>query len=263
MSHRFAQTNIQLLNQMHRDGYERQDLSLVLRSYDLAKRLLTGRYRGSGKTFIAHLVGTASILAVLRVPATLVAAGLIHAVYENGDFGDGARGISDARRDLVRTVVGEDVEDYVVRYTSLAWSDQMMQKMQDEIDTLPSVSRDVLLMRLANELEDYLDLGILYCGIAKRRTADYANEKGRIIVNMANKLGFAELAQAMAAAFEEAAKAKIPPVSPLAQQDFSYLIAPLSYQRLMEAVHNRLAKIDAEGKTIPRPQAAANGEEQK
>lgn len=263
MSYQFAQTNIQLLNQMHRDGYRGQDLTLVLRAYDLAVRLLTGRYRGSGKTFIAHLVGTASILAALRVPATLVAAGLIHAIYESGDFGDGAQGISNARRELVKSLVGQEVEEYVARYTALRWSDQVLQKMHREIDALAPIARDVLLMRLANELEDYLDLGILYCGKEKQRTANYANDKGRIMIQIASKLGFADLVQAMASAFEETAKTKIAPVLPLAQHDFSYLIAPLSYQRLMETMQSRLAKIEAVGKTIPRPQGEKAEEEQK
>lgn len=242
MNHRFAQTNLQLLNQMCRDGYPGGDLNLIARSYDLSTRLLTGRYRGSGKTFIAHLVGTASILAALRVRATIVAAGLIHAVYESGDFGDGIEGISNAKRELVRTAVGGEVEDCVAKYTSLRWSLQVMVKIHDEVDGLDPESRDVLLIRLANELEDYLDLGILYCGDQKRRTADYGDDRGQVMINIANKLGFVELGRAMACVFEEVTKAKVAPAFPKPQRNFSYLIAPLSYQRRWPVYWKRWAR---------------------
>jgi len=43
-------------------GYDEQEIAAVKNSYELAMTLFTGRFRGSGKTFIAHLVGTASIL---------------------------------------------------------------------------------------------------------------------------------------------------------------------------------------------------------
>ena len=75
----YAQTNIQLLNQLHRANYTADDLHLVRTAYELAMRLFCGQFRASGKTFIAHLVGTASVLGSLRVGAALIAVGLLHA----------------------------------------------------------------------------------------------------------------------------------------------------------------------------------------
>ncbi|NJL09589.1 MAG: hypothetical protein HC908_03480 [Calothrix sp. SM1_7_51] len=69
--HCFAQTNIQLFNQLHREGYSSTDLSLIANAYSLAMELFTGTFRPSKKTFIAHLVGTASILASLHAPPKL------------------------------------------------------------------------------------------------------------------------------------------------------------------------------------------------
>ena len=59
----YAQTNIQLFNQLRRDGYSKTDLDLVRDAYELAMVLFSGRFQPSGKSFIAHVVGTASILA--------------------------------------------------------------------------------------------------------------------------------------------------------------------------------------------------------
>ena len=242
--HRFAQTNLQLINQMRRDGYQADEVGLLIRSYDLAMRLFTGRYRASGKTFLAHLVGTASILADLRMPAALLAAALIHATYESGDFADGAQGISNPRRDLIRSEIGDEIENYVEKYTSLRWNEQVMREMHGKLDTLSLLERDVLLIRLANELEDYLDLGILYCGAEKYRRTNYLNDNGRILMDMAKKLGFPSLAADMAAVFKDVGEARI--LSDLhmtGSRDASFLVAPQSYQRLMDAMARRLNKI--------------------
>lgn len=53
----FAQTNVQPINQLWRDGYSATQIGLVLTSYELATCLFSGRFRASGKTFIAHLDG--------------------------------------------------------------------------------------------------------------------------------------------------------------------------------------------------------------
>ena len=52
--HAFAQTNLQLINQLQNSGYPPAKLKFVATAYELAMRLFTGRFRASGKTFIAH-----------------------------------------------------------------------------------------------------------------------------------------------------------------------------------------------------------------
>lgn len=240
--HQFAQTNIQLINQLCRDGYSTTDLSSVLNAYDLAIRLFTGRFRASGKTFIAHLVGTASILGSLHVSPKLVAAGLIHAVYMTGDFGDGNQGISEAKRENVRAVVGDEVENYVGKYTALRWSAESIHSIHEGLDGLAPVDRDVLLVRLANELEEYLDLGILYCGDRKRQQTDYVNDSGQLMMQMAQKLGFPSLVAELGRALKEVSVAELPALLRRTDaQNESFLLAPQSYQRLMEMVAKRLA----------------------
>src|SRR5262245_40769850 len=118
----YAQTNVQLFDQLQREGYPNPELTFINTAYDLACQLCTGLYRPCGKTFIDHLVGTASILASLHASAELVAAALLHAVYEHGDFGKEPKGISVEKRAQVKQIVGEQVEEYVARYTALRWS---------------------------------------------------------------------------------------------------------------------------------------------
>src|SRR3954451_10344061 len=115
---RYAQTNLQLYAQLREAGADDTDLALVRQGYDLAMHLCPASFRGSGKPLLAHLVGTASILAAMDQSARVVTAGLLHAVYVFGDFGDARGGVTDERRARVRQAVGRDVEDLIARYTS-------------------------------------------------------------------------------------------------------------------------------------------------
>ena len=240
--HSYAQTNIQLFNQLRHDGYSNTEINCILNAYKLAMCLFTGCFRPSGKTFIAHLVGTASILSFIHLPAEVVAAGLIHAAYASCDFGNGEKGISDAKREQIRRAVGEQVEEYVVRYKALKWNEHTIPAIRDRLDTLKPIDRDVLLIRLANELEEHLDLGLLYCGDGKYQK--YINHSGDIIVDIAEKLGFPTLSVELARVFRETASNKIPlELRNSSAQNSSFLLAPKSYQkRLSVVLHHRFIK---------------------
>ena len=242
--HTYAQTNIQLFNQLHRQGYGANDLKAVLAAYELTMVLMTGRFRASGKTFIAHLVGTASILGSLQASPALVGAGLLHAVYPAGDFGDELAGISDAKRMRVRSVVGEQVEERVCRYHDLVWTDETIRSISGGVDVLSAIERDVVLMRLANELEELLDLGILYCGDT-RRLGTSGRQRCSLMVELAGKLGFPGFAAELATAMDETAAAILPSElrSPNARNS-SFLLAPESYQRLKDLLVSRLMSLE-------------------
>ena len=239
--YRFAQTNIQLFNQLYDLGCAEEEIAVVKQSYEVAMVLFTGRFRGSGKTFIAHSVGTASILASLRLAPSVVAAGLLHAAYDSGDFGQGGQGLSSAKREYMRVAVGTEVEEYIAGYTELRWDLQVAENIYVKLDSLNQFERDVLLIRLANELEDYLDLGILFCGTAKRDQSGYHNSSGRILYNLALRLGYSGLADALKTELERTdIAAEEPRFKTIGSRDFSFLMPPLSYKRLMDAVAKRL-----------------------
>jgi (p)ppGpp synthase/HD superfamily hydrolase len=245
----YAQTNIQLFNQLHWGGYDSADLEAVVSAYELVIVLMTGSFRASGKTFIAHLIGTASILGSLRVPSKLVAAGLLHAVYQAGDFGDGTPGVSDAKRERVRSVVGEQVEDYVARYHAMPWTDQTIRSVSGGLEGIAAIERDVVLMRLANELEEFLDFGILYCG-EQRRLGTSASHRCRLMVEIAERVGFPGLSAELARAIDEVKSATLPVASVrLSARNSSFLLAPQSCQRLKDSLNSRLAALQERTKS--------------
>lgn len=79
------------------DSYTPADRELVLRAYRMAERAHQGQKRASGEPYLNHCVAVAAILAEMRVPPSVIAAGLLHDTVEDTeitlkdihrDFGD-------------------------------------------------------------------------------------------------------------------------------------------------------------------------------
>jgi hypothetical protein len=224
----YGQTNLQLFNQLRVSGYSADETALVRDAYRLAMRLFTGCFRPSGKPFLVHAVGAASLLSALRAPASVVAAGLLHAAYTHGEFGTGWRGISMAKRRHVRRAVGFEVEDLAARYTALRWNKRTMPHILEELGGLSALEQHVVLIRLANELEDHLDLGVLYCADAEDRLSSIGSHL-HLAIPMAERLGYPELASALDRAFKEVLASEVP-VSLRSDAMASYTLGPASHR---------------------------------
>lgn len=205
--HSYAQTNIQLFNQLRRQGYSNTDLSLVRDAYEISMVLYSCRFLPSGRPFIAHVVRTASILASLHLSAQVVAAGLLHNAYSTGDFGDGRSGISIAKRQKIARVLGQQVEEYIARFLTSYWDSQTIQLARNNPDQLPAIDRAALLMLFADHLEHLLDLDILYYVAAERR---YYLNNSRIGAEIAKRLGVSRLAAELDEAVRETESAELP-----------------------------------------------------
>jgi len=237
----YAQTNVQLFDQLQHEGYSNPELTVISNAYDLACQLCTGLYRPCGKTFIAHLVGTASILASLHSAEKLIAAALLHAVYEHGDFGKEPKGISVEKRVQVRQVVGDQVEEYVARYTALRWNSKTISTIQENFRHFGPIDREVLLLRLVNELEDLSDLGVLYWFGAEPARRNYLRWMPTM-VEMAGELGFPTLAADLTRVAEEIASAEIPEELCRRQPGVILLAPQSSCRRLKIALRQELIR---------------------
>jgi (p)ppGpp synthase/HD superfamily hydrolase len=207
----YAQTCLQLFNQMRHAGYSPEELAITRRAYDLAMQLFTSEYRGSGKPLLSHLVGTASVLVSLQARVPLVACAVLHAAYLFGEFGDGRRRSSPAKRKIVRQAVGTEVEELITAYDELRWEPAIVPQIHARVASMTPTERDVLLVRLANELEDHLDLGVLYCGNADDRRAAIRSWLG-LSVDMAHGLGQPALAAELTRVFDEVLSDDLPAV---------------------------------------------------
>jgi len=244
MINRYAQTNLQLFNQLRSLGYPPSERVRISESYEFAMRLFPGMFLPSGRPFIDHLVGTASILASLHTPVAVVAAGLIHAAYLHGDFGDVRNGITRRRQQKVRSAVGGAVEEYVARYHRLRWNSRQMLVLHAAIDELIRMDREVLLIRLTNEMEHSLDLDNLYFARDDERQAGHQRSlerHGPIMVEMSTRLGYPTLAAEMHAVFGDTITARLP-IRPRIRtgNNRAYLVAPNSYRKRLWMLSARL-----------------------
>ena len=203
-----AQTHLQLLNQLRDGGYGGDDLVVINRAYASGCELFTGAYRASGKPFLCHLVGTASVLASLQVPVTVVAAGLLHAAYHLGDFGAGWLGRSDLKREQVRERVGDAVEVLIDRYTLHPWESDTPAEMVERLGAGGEIDRDVAIVRLANEVDDHLDLGILYCRDATERLLRLRRIR-QSLIELARRLDQPRLSHALETVFDQCVSAQV------------------------------------------------------
>lgn len=159
-----AQTYPQLAVQVAARGWAPEDLTSLRRAYDLAATLFTARERGSGKPFLDHAVGTASGLVLDDAAPDVVVAGLLHAAYEHGDFGDHRRGTAARHREIVRAVAGHSAEAMVAAYHELGWSATIAEGLRSTLANATPAERDVVRVRLANEVDDALDAGLVLAG---------------------------------------------------------------------------------------------------
>jgi len=191
-----AQTNLALYRQLHNLGYQSQSLKRIRGAYELAMSLFAGRFRACGRVFLAHLVGTAGILAELGASEPIVTAGLLHAAYEQGDFGFTRWR---HRRERIRAVVGDDVENLIQRYDQLKWNETSIPLIFDRLNALQETDRAALLIRLANELDDHLDFARQLSNKGAHRVASHPD----IIIAMAASLGHPTLAESLRHALTE------------------------------------------------------------
>ena len=189
----YAQTNIQLWNQLKEHGYSNQEVVQISKGYELAISLYSGYFIGSGRTQIAHVVGTASMLSSLRVPGAVVTAGLIHNAYANGDFGACMKGPTTHKRRQIIQAVGPEVEKYVYGFHALTFRGNKLATVLSDIATADSVTRVGVLIILAERLEHRLNDGGL------KQYTKYVDENGPLMVEAALKLGFPLLADRLRA----------------------------------------------------------------
>jgi len=218
----YAQTIVQLQAQAQRCGLDASARGYIAGVHAMALELFSGRHRGSGRPFLSHLVATSSILLAHGQPLHVVAAGLVHATYEQGDFGHAAS--ADDRR-AIASIAGERAEAAAYAYAARGWT----AAAATTASTAPistDLERDVLMMRLANELDDHLDAGILYCADAERRLARLARLEAPLLA-LARHLGVPELADELADAFAQCRSTMVP-VALRGRTGSSYLQVPRS-----------------------------------
>ena len=230
--HSYAQTAVCLYNQLRENNYSNTEIELVSKTYKLSKLLFSGRFQPSGKDFLSHCVGTASILASIHLPAELVAAGLIHNVYQNGDFGDGKKFISKSKRKYIRKFINNEVEKYVAEFATSRWNSITIKDIRRRINDLSPFEKNVVLLQLADILEHLLDLDVLFYN-DNERVRYTAN--AHIFEEFAVHLGYPVLTEKLKESYSEINSCQIS-IEFSTNKNASYLVLPSSYKKRLSVI---------------------------
>jgi (p)ppGpp synthase/HD superfamily hydrolase len=233
-----AQTNLQLYNQLVARGWSDAELACARRAYELATDLFAGQLRPSGKTFVAHVVGTASALAAAGARAELVVAGLIHAAYTHGDFGDGRWDAAEFKRTIVRAAVGATAEALVDEYARLPYTTAAVDDWLERAAVLRPTEHDLVVIRLANEVDVHTDLGARYFDRGEPSVASDA--RFAALGALAERMDELALAEPIRSTSARERGADVPEVL-WSVATRSYTTAPRSYRLRFEVALRRTA----------------------
>ena len=170
------------------------DRDLIERAYRLAERAHTGQVRASGEPYLQHSLAVAKILADFGVPATTIAAALLHDVVE-----DSGTPLADIRR-----LFGDEIANLVDGVTKLtqlprvsragetaAPEDKTEWRRALDVETLRKIflamgdDVRVVLIKLADRLHNMRTL----IHLEPERRKRIAQETLEIFAPLANRLG--------------------------------------------------------------------------
>ena len=187
-------------------GWQADQLLSLRRAHDLAARRFRGLVRPGGKSFLSHLVGTASIAAYCGANADVTEAALLHAWRTHGVQLLGWR--PPRLRGHFSRRLRPEVRALVAAYETL----HRRVRREGQTAALNADRADgALLIHLANEVERYVDHGALF-------VAHYRDdvEHGPDLLQLARFHGYHGLARSLAQALESDRDLFVPPglVSP-------------------------------------------------
>ena len=197
----FALTFPQLMNQALAEHGDEPSLARLRGAYGLAMEFFDGCYRAQQVPFICHLVRTASIVLAQKQPVETVAAALLHSGYMFG--------APDSRRNPLKQKLGDSVERLVSTYTKFPWRQEgAIETHLKNFSGFSSEEKQVLAIRLANELEDHLHDAMVYRGAFPYQ--EWIKTRGKNIVELARRMEFSELARELEEAFRATLLRRLP-----------------------------------------------------
>jgi GTP pyrophosphokinase len=189
------------------ETYSVADKELVMRAYTVAEEAHREQKRHSGEPYINHCIAVASILAELKVPAEVIAAGLLHDTVEDTkvsmadirrDFGDTVKLLVDGVTKLThlpRVSRGDqhaennEPDEKIIEPALLGRKEDMVSETLRKTFLAMGEDVRVVLIKLADRLHNMRTLGHM----PEHKRKRIAQETLDIFAPLANRLGIWQL----------------------------------------------------------------------
>jgi (p)ppGpp synthase/HD superfamily hydrolase len=192
--YQFAQNYPQLMNQAAASALSQADLLRLRQAFDFSQLVANGFYRAQGIPLLNHLVRTASIVLSQTSSIDAVITALLHASFVIDQFEGSTKSHNqEVKQKDIEKVFGSKASHLLLAYGKMGWYGK--KEVRHYIDThltLTDEVRVLLLIRLANELEDHMDFAMAYTQPSRiaRRSLAYGTD----CVDLARVLGFDSIA---------------------------------------------------------------------
>ncbi len=227
-----AQTNIQLFNQMRQQGRNLDESARIHHVYQITAQLYSGYYQADGEPFTSHCIGVASIVALLCLPIEFIALGLLHNIYASADFGDGLDyGATMERCSFIQNAIDPELKALIFCFYESRVTPVTIKDISGRLELMNTTEINLVLVDIADYLEKYIDLGVLYYGDNDWLIDDVA-QTGDDLVELARRLNKPELAEWLSKVFKQVAETDIPEILHAPdRQKYLQLTVPYSCQR--------------------------------
>ncbi len=206
----YALTYPQLMNQALQAEVNMHGLLRIQAAHDFAEAMVDGMYRAQGVPFLTHLIRTASIALAHEMSLCTVLASMAHAAFILRKFeGSRRQAFRSAHQRDLRAALGDDVERRVTAYEQLPWHQAgALQTHRRNLESYDTLTRDVLAMRLANELEDLLDGALAFTQVPTEGLLD--PERRQDCMALAEQMDLATLARELSQAYLQHESMRVP-----------------------------------------------------
>ena len=230
-----SQTIVQLYRQLLGQEFTAAEIQRVAAMYHYMMELCGNRFRASGKPFMDHLVGVASIAAHYRHDIVLVVAALAHSVYDEADFGSFWPKITRRNKRELRRELGHDVDTLTRLYSEFEWKPQTVATIPQRLASMTGTERDVVFLRVANELEEAINLDLLFYENVRR-------QKKLALLNacsdIADGLGYPAMAREVREAYVVLVHADVAGM-PVPEHAYSFIVTPRSDRKRLSPLLGR------------------------
>lgn len=160
------------------------DVELIIRAYNFAENAHQGQYRKSGERYFIHPVEVAKILIELQMDSSTIAAGLLHDVIEDTNYG----------YEKIKKEFGLEIADLVegvTKLTRLSFNSKEERQAENLRKMVLAMAKDirVILIKLADRLHNMRTLR--YHNDEKRK--EKAIETLEIFAPIAHRLGISRV----------------------------------------------------------------------